>query len=275
MSLSRAPSLREITNHNLVLPPEFALPAGVLFALFSGSLSSSSPLKKRVKQYISQKTIDRVAHAGREEHRRLYVGTVNEDTGRLVIWDLTAIAMDASNPNRLDLYRQVVFASASIPILVPPVKIDGNLYADGGARAQLFFEKGFFPVFKNLQQRKELHPNLTIHIIVNGKLGLDEACVRDCLSDIVSRTLNMLLGANEIGDLYHIKYVLSSSGYGRFRLCNIPTNLDITSSEVFGPVKMRALYNAGVQFGKTAAEPRTKTEPKWKDSVPELDLRRH
>ena len=50
------------------------------------------------------------------------------DSGRLVIWDLTAIALNDANPNRLKLYRKVVFASASIPIMVPPVAIDGNLY---------------------------------------------------------------------------------------------------------------------------------------------------
>ena len=100
------------------------------------SLKSSAPLKRRVARYITEDTLKRVAQAGREEQRRLYAGTVNYDTGRLVIWDLTAIAMDETNQNRLALYRQVVLASASIPILVPPVKIDGNLYADGGARAQ-------------------------------------------------------------------------------------------------------------------------------------------
>ncbi len=90
------------------------------FVIFSDSLSSSAPLKRLIKKNISNNTLARVAKAGREEGRGLYVGTVNLDTGRLVIWDLVKIAGDLSNPKRLDLYREVVLASASIPVMVPP-----------------------------------------------------------------------------------------------------------------------------------------------------------
>jgi len=229
------------------------------FALFSDSLRSSSPLKRRVARYITQETLDRVAQAGREEQRRVYAGTVNYDTGKLVIWDLTAIAMDHTNQNRLKLYRQVVLASASIPILVPPVKIDGNLYADGGARAQLFFESGLLP---NL--REVSHTNLTLYVIVNGKLGMETNCVRNCLKDLTLRTLDMLLDANGIGDLYHIEYELDRIGFGKFRLSRIPWNFPVTSSAVFEPEAMRQLYDEGVRFGR---------QGKWERQIPEIDLR--
>ena len=240
----------------------------LLTALFSDSLNSSSPLRHTIKKFISQETVDRVARAGREENRRLFVGTVNHDTGKLVIWDLTAIAMDATNKNRLELYRKVVFASASIPILVPPVEIDGNLYADGGARAQLFFERRFLPAFRDMRKRHEERPartpNLTFHVIVNGKLGLETNCVSDCLLGLTTRTLEMLLDANEFGDLYHLKYVLKLIGFGQFRLSYIPPDFEITSSEVFEPEKMGKLFRKGVEFGKTTA--------KWGDQIPDPDF---
>ena len=238
----------------------------ILFALFSDSLNSSKPLARRVKKYITSDTLTRVAAAGREG-RRLYVGTVSHDQGALVIWDLTAIAMDDANPNRLDLYRKVVLASASIPIWVPPVEIDGELYADGGARSQLFFEKRFFPVFKKMKDEQTLHPNLTLNVIVNGKLGLERTNVSDCLMSIALRTLDELLDANEIGDLYHIEYVLQLNHYGHFALSWIPREVAITSSEVFEPPMMQALYAAGRKFGRTTA--------KWPDKIPDLDLSRH
>ncbi len=231
----------------------------LLFALFSDSLKSSSPLKRRVAHYVTDKTLERVARAAREEHRRLYAGTVNYDTGKLVIWDLTAIAMDETNQHRLELYRQVVLASASIPILVPPVNIDGNLYADGGARAQLFFEKGFLP-----DPRQILHTNLTLHIIVNGKLGMETNCVSDCLTGLTLRTLDMLLDANEIGDLYHVKYELDRIGFGKFRLSRIPPDFPVTSSAEFDKEAMGKLYDKGVEFGR---------QGKWERQIPEVDLR--
>ncbi len=236
------------------------------FALLSDSLYSSSPLARTIAKYLTQETVDRVARAGREEHRRLYVGTVNLDAGGLVIWDLTAIAMDESNVHRLDLYRRVVLASASIPIMVPPVNIDGNLYVDGGARAQLFFERHFFPALRQIKERGILHPNLTIHIIVNGKLGVEPVCVNDWLKDVALRTLEMLLDANAIGDLYRIKYLLDLNHYGHFRLSFIPPDVAVTTSDVFDPKMMRALYDAGLQFGKTRA--------KWDDSIPDPDFHR-
>jgi hypothetical protein len=229
------------------------------FALTSDSLKSSAPLKRRVARYITKDTLDRVAQAGRKEHRRLYAGTVNYDTGKLVIWDLTAIAMDETNKNRLALYRQVVLASASIPILVPPVKIDGNLYADGGARAQLFFESGLLPGLREVS-----HTNLTLYVVVNGKLGLETNCVRNCLKELTLRTLDMLLDANGIGDLYHIKYELDRIRFGKFRLSRIPRDFPTTSSAVFEPDSMRKLYDEGVRFGK---------EGRWERQIPDVDLR--
>jgi hypothetical protein len=229
------------------------------FALLSDSLKSSAPLKGRVARYITKNTLERVAQAGREEHRRLYAGTVNYDSGKLVIWDLTAIAMDETNKHRLALYRQVVLASASIPILVPPVKIDGNLYADGGARAQLFFESGLLPGLREVS-----HTNLTLYVVVNGKLGMETNCVSDCLKELTLRTLDMLLDANAIGDLYHIKYELDRIGFGRFRLARIPRDFPVTSSAVFDPGPMRKLYDEGFRFGQ---------QGKWERQIPEVGLR--
>jgi predicted patatin/cPLA2 family phospholipase len=228
------------------------------FALLTDSLKSAAPLKHRVARYITPNTLERVAQAGREGNRRLYAGTVNYDTGKLVIWDLTAIAMDQTNQHRLDLYRQVVLASASIPILVPPVKIDGNLYADGGARAQLFFESGLLP-----NAREASQTNLTLYVIVNGKLGMETNCVSDCLKELTLRTLDMLLDANGIGDLYHLTYELDRIGFGKFRLARIPRDFPVTSSAVFEPDAMRKLYDEGVRFGK---------QDKWERHIPEVDL---
>ena len=83
------------------------------------------------------------AHA---EGRRLYIGTTNVDTGRLVIWDMGAIA-SSGKPNSLALYRKIMLASASPPGFFPPVHIDVSvngrnyteLHVDGGTTAQVFF----------------------------------------------------------------------------------------------------------------------------------------
>ena len=162
-----------------------------------------------------------------------------------------------------------MLASASIPILVQPVEIDGNLYVDGGVRAQLFFERDFLPAMRQarqLQQAGGTPPDLTFHVIVNGKIGVESTCVKDCLKEIASRTLDMLLDANAIGDLYRMDYVRDLIGFGKIRLCYIPSDFPVTSSSVFDTEMMKKLYAAGVEYGKTRA--------KWDDHIPDPDAGR-
>ena len=53
--------------------------------------------------------------------RRLYIGTTNLDAQRLVIWDIGAIAA-SGHPAALELIRNVILASASIPGLSSMIK---------------------------------------------------------------------------------------------------------------------------------------------------------
>jgi len=231
----------------------------LLFALFSDSLKSSSPLKHTIAKYITTNTLSRVAAAGKAG-RSLYVGAANLDTGKLVIWDLTKIAADDANPRRLELYRNVVYASASIPIAVPPVDIDQNLYCDGGARAQLFFVKHFIPAARKLNaEAKTPNRPLMVHVIVNGQLGLQANCVCECLTDtglkngILPRTLDMLLDANANGDLFRVDDFCRELHAGR-RMCWIPSDYpQLYPSDEFDPVQMTKLYEAGRNYGRTNA----------------------
>jgi hypothetical protein len=220
------------------------------FAIFSDSISSSAPLKKLISKHITSNTLARVA-MGYKEGRGLYVGTVNLDSGQLVIWNLGKIASD----NQLQLYRDAVLASASIPVMVSPAKIDGHLYVDGGVREQMFFDRRFFPTFHHsdlaTNESPKEHPKLNLHVIVNSQLGVNTNCVGDCLLEIIPRTLDVLLDANAFGDLYHLKYLLSLNHFGRFGLAAIPSDFEVTSSAVFDPVMMGKLYEKGVEFGRT------------------------
>ena len=107
---------------------------------FSDSLQDTAPLARLIEKALPDRLIDRVAAAG-DENRRLFVGTTDLDTGRLVIWDLTKIAA----ARNYKLYRHVVLASAAVPVLYPPVRIDHHLHCDGGVRSLLFFRTRLLP----------------------------------------------------------------------------------------------------------------------------------
>src|SRR5437764_11590271 len=89
---------------------------------WSDALADSSPLRKHIEAEITPEVLAAVARA-HAEGRRLYVGTTDLDRKQLVIWDLGAIAA-ADDPNKLQLFRHLLLASASVPGVLPPVPIN-------------------------------------------------------------------------------------------------------------------------------------------------------
>ena len=83
--------------------------------------------------------------------RRLYVGTVDLDAQRFVVWNMGLIAT-SGRPEALELFRKVIFASASVPVAFPPVffdvEVEGSLYdemhVDGAVAARVFYSGGVF-----------------------------------------------------------------------------------------------------------------------------------
>ena len=105
-----------------------------VFSLLAGadSLADTAPLHALLVKYITPETLQRVA-AAYDDHRLLFIGTTNIDYGQTWIWNMSLIA----KAGNVDLYRKVLLASASFPIVFPPVEIDGHLFVDGAARSNL------------------------------------------------------------------------------------------------------------------------------------------
>src|SRR5215813_4492757 len=105
-----------------------------IFSLAAGadSLADTAPLRALIAKHITAETLERVA-AAYKNNRLLVVGTTNIDYSRTWVWNMSQIAKDGN----LGLYRDVLLASASFPIVFPPVEIDGHLFVDGAARSNL------------------------------------------------------------------------------------------------------------------------------------------
>ena len=105
-----------------------------IFSLAFGadSLSDTAPLRALIAKFITAETLQRVA-AAYADNRFLAIGTTNIDYGQTWVWNMSLIAKDGN----LELYRQVLLASASFPIVFPPVEIDGHLFVDGAARSNI------------------------------------------------------------------------------------------------------------------------------------------
>jgi predicted acylesterase/phospholipase RssA len=108
---------------------------------FSDSFAVTAPLKKYIKRLVTPDILQKIA-AEHRRGRRLFVGTVNLDAQRLVVWDMGAIACKGD----LELFRKVLLASSAIPTIFPPVffQVEANgrrydeMHVDGGTLTQMF-----------------------------------------------------------------------------------------------------------------------------------------
>jgi hypothetical protein len=130
----------------------------------------------------------------------LFVVTANIDAQRAVIWNLTAIAA-SGHPGRLDLFRRVLIASASIPGIFAPtfidVETDDKRFAEMHVDGSVISNVPAVPealLLDKLPRRTTAHPRL--YIIVNGKLVPDFDLVADGTLSIVARSFFTTVKAN-------------------------------------------------------------------------------
>lgn len=241
-----------------------------LAVLWSDSAATSEPLQRMIESRISPQLLQAVANA-HARGRRLYVGTTNLDTGKLVIWDMGAIA-SSGQCKAIDLYRKIILASASVPGFLPPVSIDvtvngrqyTELHADGGATAQVFFRASMLSLDTS-QFTGGRRPFVGSHmyIIVAGKAFPDPECVEPRAVQIASTALSSLTYAQTRNDLIRI-YTLTLLTGMDFHVATIPQDFPISrDSMAFEPAEMQRLYQQGFQL---AAGNRV-----WADVPPVLD----
>lgn len=218
---------------------------GLLTAIRSDAFTSTEPLKKLIASFVDEELLDAIA-AQHRRGRRLLVMTTNLDAIRPVAWDIGAIAASDS-PDRVELVRSVLRASASIPAAMPPVYIQvqaaGGVYdemhVDGGASAQLYLYSSGIDAEKAIADLGIRPP--TLYIIRNSRISPPWSTVEPKLTDIAKRTLSSLIRTQGLGDLYQA-YLLSQRDGFKFRLAYIPDDFNEQPVEAFDPVYMTELF---------------------------------
>ncbi len=105
-----------------------------------------------------------------------------------------------ANPQALDLFRNIMLASAAIPGAFPPtmidVEVDGKPYqemhVDGGAMAQVFlYPPRLFDLVRPQGAKVPLRAR-SVHVIRNARLDPDWAAVERSTLTIVGRAISSL-----------------------------------------------------------------------------------
>ena len=228
----------------------------LISGLFGNSLASSEPLA----QLILDNSSDDIVKAIAREHtrgRRLFIGTVNLDAARLVVWDLGAIAVLASQGDQkaLKLFRDVLLASASIPVTFPPVFIEveaggkqyKEMHVDGGTLTQVFYMYGMAHNIRQAAYQLGIDPKrvkASLYVIRNGRVAPRWKEIRNHVGAIAERAIDSMTGAQAIGDVYRLYAISKAKGNG-FHLAHIPDDYVPDKKEFFDQQEMRRLFEAG------------------------------
>lgn len=228
---------------------------GPLGAVFGASLTDNSPLKALVARHVTAELVDEIA-AENAKGRRLLIGTTNLDAQRPVVWDVTAIAA-SGNPDRVQLIRDVLIASAAIPGVFPPqlirVQADGKLYeelhVDGGTTTQAFLlsaQNSLKEVDEALRFRRER----SLYVIINGQFSPQPEKTELKTLAIATRSISTLIKNQSIGDVYKM-YAQSERDGVDFNLTSIPAEFTEKGKSEFDQAHMRKLYDLGLSLGQT------------------------
>jgi hypothetical protein len=240
----------------------------ILAVVLGDSLSDTRPLRSLIAKYISTDVIDAIV----KQHlrgRRLFIGTVNLDASRSMIWNIGAIA-SSHHPEKLNLIHDILLASAAIPVAFPPVIIPvacneqyfDEMHEDGGAGSQVFIYPSSID-WKQITQKLKVQGAPKVFAIRNSFLEADYNGMQRGILPIASRTIDSLIRTQGVGDLYHI-YTLCKRDGNDFNLAYIPPSFTEEPSEGFDPVYMQQLFDLGYQMAHESYP--------WKKHPPGFDV---
>jgi predicted acylesterase/phospholipase RssA len=229
----------------------------LLAPLRSESVATAEPLRHLIENQITPDVLARVAEA-HARGRRLYIGTTNLDTRRLIVWDMGAIA----SRGELELYRALILASASIPGFFPPVPIDveingrryTELHADGGVSAQVFVQRAMLGLHTSDEWRERNCGPTTVWVISAGKLRSDPSCTGTRTLEIGMNALNGMVYTQTRSDIRRIA-ALAHEAKADFRLTAVPQNFRVEATDqLFDPIVMQKLFDIGYTLGSSGAK---------------------
>ena len=237
--------LREIytrysTKDIAILRSVFAIP-------FSDSAADTTPLKNLMKQYVTREVLDEIA-AEYKRGRYLVVGTTNLDAQRPMLWDMGAIA-SIKTPEALELFHQVLLASAAVPAVFPPVYINvdvsgerfDEMHVDGGAVTQLVV----FPAGVDLQrfeQSQGIQRDRSLYVIRNARIDPEWEQVDPNLVLIGNRSIETMIKSQGLNDLYKIWVMTQRHGIN-YNLASIERDFEGESIESFDIAYMSKLFD--------------------------------
>ncbi len=211
----------------------------------------SAPLRAMIAKYVDDEMIARIA-AEHAKGRSLVIGTTNLDTMRPIVWNITRIAASDA-PDRGELIRDILLASAAIPAALPPVmfEVEANgqrydeMHVDGGTTSQVFFYPAGLD-WGQLLEEFDVHGRPDLYVIRNARIEPRYKTTDRRATAIAARALSSLLRTQGIADLYRIYTTAQRDGLD-YHGAAIPDDFTLEPTEMFDVVYMGELFNLGYE----------------------------
>jgi hypothetical protein len=242
-------------TYTSVAPDDIALPRMALAAIDNDGMADNRPLWGLISRYVDQKLLDRIAQEY-AKGRLLLVGTTDLDARQPVIWNMGAIA-SVGTPEALELFREILLASAAIPGAFPPsmirVEVDGKPYqemhVDGGASAQVFlYPPGLRRAAAELGEQMSRRGR--VYVIRNSSITASGDPVQRQTINIAARAIDSLIHTQGLGDLFRIYLTTQQDGFD-FNLAFIgPDFVYPNKKQQFENAYMVKLYKYGYDLGR-------------------------
>jgi predicted acylesterase/phospholipase RssA len=245
-------------------PGRFFRRRSTISGLLGDGFASSEPLELLLATYVTAEVLQEIANEYRHG-RDLYIMTTDLDAGVPVIWNMGAIAASAS-PDALALFRQVMRASAAIPVAVSPVLINvtaagrhfQELHVDGSVVHQVFLHP--YPAPLPAPAARDAGSSCSAFIIMNTQFDSHWSPTPRRTLGIGERTMQTLTRVEASTDVDRIFAALQRQRID-FNLAYIDSDFQAAHSRDFDQSYMRALYVYGQRLGSR--------DDSWHDMPPQ------
>ena len=218
-------------------------------AIFGSGLFGNTRLRELVAKYIDETFVAAVA-AEHAKGRMLFIVTTNLDSQRTAIWDMGRIA-SLRTPEALNLFRDVVAASASLPVVFPPMLVTAEangkrfeeMHVDGGVTAPVLTLPEAFLLRDATFARAE---KLQLYVLINNKIEREFQVIPNSTIEIAARSSSTVTKMQTRSILYNTYAFARRNKFG-FNLTYIEGDRPPSPMSGFDTAYMRALFQYGYE----------------------------
>ena len=235
------------------------------------SLMKPTGLRRTLEQQLDAGMLGQL-RAQADQGRVLACATTNVDFGTFRPMDLLQDSAKDDAVFRQSIVERLM-ASSAIPAVFPPIEMDGSLYVDGGATANIWAVRDQSHPDSVLQRWLRAHPGkvppkIRIWVIVNNQLFPRDGDAKRAWIDLAGRGVSIMLRSTMLKDLRLTAYAAlevdeKQPGEVEFRFVAIPDEWVPPVKGSFQKPTMQALVELGRTMGADPAS--------WRTVIPNTD----